>query len=362
MLPMDACFNVTEKRCKLMGMPGERCKEPLTTERSRVRGYAAALVAVGVASVMRLALDPILGDRLPYVTYFAGVAFAAWVGGIGPGVFAVALSSVVADYLFIPPRLGLAMLSGQARDVVAVTAFLFTNLILLIITEGMRRAQWRARESERKHRELSAELEIRVAERTRELRETLGELDAFSYTVAHDLRAPLRSISGYAELLLESGENRTDEGRTYAERIKRSAVRLDQLTRDVLNYSRVSREKLELKPVNTEQLVRDLVEDNAHLSDRRSHIEIRSPLLPVLGHEPLLIQAMSNLLVNACKFVAEGTKPRVVVGSEAVDGQVRLSVQDNGIGIAPQDQKRLFTIFGRLDTTERFEGTGIASR
>lgn len=224
---------------------------------------------------------------------------------------------------------------------------------------GERKAEAALRESEQKHRQLSVELESRVMERTRELTETLGELDAFSYTVAHDLRAPLRAISGFAELLLEPGQISTPEGRTYAERIKRSAARLDQLTRDVLNYSRIAQQKVELTPVNLDQLVLDLVEDYAQLSDRRPHIEIRSPLLPVLGHESLLMQAISNLLVNACKFMAEGAKPSVVIRSEAVDAKVRIWVEDNGIGIAPEDQKRLFTVFGRLNSTQKFEGTGI---
>ncbi|MGZ8940207.1 MAG: sensor histidine kinase, partial [Limisphaerales bacterium] len=203
-------------------------------------------------------------------------------------------------------------------------------------------------------------LESLVQQRTVKLQTAIGELEAFSYSVAHDLRAPLRAMEGYArELLNES--SLSPQGQTYLVRIQRAAARMDRLTQDVLAYSRISQEKIKLAPVELDRLAHELVEQYPGISAHCERIDIQSPLLPVLGHEGLLTQALSNLLTNACKFVAPGASPEVVVGTEPIGEEVRIWVGDKGIGIAAEHRHRIFEMFGfgRIHPDHKYEGTGI---
>ena len=229
------------------------------------------------------------------------------------------------------------------------------------------------------HEELAghaSRLEGLIAARTAKLQDAVTELEAFSYSVAHDLRAPLRAMQGYADALLEdSSLDLNPESRNYVQRIQRAAARLDRLTREVLTYSQLSRQAIDLQTINLEKLVREIVDHYPELSANAHYIEIRSPLLPAIGHESLLTQALSNLLVNACKFMPDGAAPKVVVHTERVafthassdtasqpsdaPAWVRIWIEDNGIGIAPEHRNRLFQIFGRIHPSDKYEGTGI---
>ena len=133
------------------------------------------------------------------------------------------------------------------------------------------------------------------------------------------------------------------------------------MTQEVLSYSQLARADINLQPIDLDKLVRDVVEQYPQLGGdgREGKIIIRSPLLPVLGHEGFLTQALANLLTNACKFVAPGTTPQVIVRTEAMGEGVRLWVEDNGIGIAPEHHDRLFKMFGRIHPDDKYEGTGI---
>ncbi len=201
-------------------------------------------------------------------------------------------------------------------------------------------------------------LEVLVQQRTAKLQTAVGELEAFSYTVAHDLRAPLRALSGYAKALSDETALSTT-GRTYVQRIDRAATRMDRLIQEVLTYSQLSRADVQLHPVDLDKLVRELIEEYPNLAAHRESITIESPLLPVLGHEPLLAQALANLLGNACKFVNQGVKPKVLVRTQETDREVTIWVEDNGIGIAPEHMSRLFKLFGRIHPDQKFPGTGV---
>jgi PAS domain S-box-containing protein len=205
----------------------------------------------------------------------------------------------------------------------------------------------------------ASHLEELVQQRTAKLQETVADLEAFSYTVAHDLRAPLRAMQGYAEVVVkQAAASLSPQHQNYLQRIERAAARLDTLTREVLGYSQLSRREVTLEPVDLNNLLRDIREEYPQLRATDS-IEIRSPLHPVLGHGGLLTQALSNLLINACKFITPGTAPKIVVRTEIVGQQVRIWVEDNGIGIAPEHRGRLFKIFGRIHPDHKYEGTGI---
>jgi signal transduction histidine kinase len=170
------------------------------------------------------------------------------------------------------------------------------------------------------------QMESLVQQRTARLQEALGELEAFSYSVAHDLRAPLRAMSGYAQAILHDSGNSGFSPQTtiYLERIQRAAARLDRLTQEVLSYSKLSRGDLCLEPVDLNTLSRQIVEQYPQLACHRDRIQICSPLAPVIGHEGLLTQALSNLLINACKFVAPGAAPKVVLWTATDGDKVRL--------------------------------------
>ena len=164
------------------------------------------------------------------------------------------------------------------------------------------------------HQELehhAGTLEKRVAERTVRLQETIAELEAFSYSISHDLRSPLRSIAGYAAVLLADKKNNLDpEALGYVSKMERAASRMDMLIRDVLAYSKVAKEKIQLAPVDVPPLIRDIVEQYPEFREKRASISVQSASAVVLGSEAYLTQCISNLLRNAVKFVAPGVLPR----------------------------------------------------
>lgn len=204
------------------------------------------------------------------------------------------------------------------------------------------------------------ELEARVEERTRELRDKIAELEAFSYSMSHDLRAPLRALSGYSRALIEDYGPQLDEtAQAYLQRIERAGARLDRLIQDVLAYGRVGREELRLGPVDVGALLEELIAQRPSLQPAHSDIRLLPGHLWVLAHEPLLEQGLANLLENAVKFVAPGVRPVVEVRVEPCGERVKVLVRDNGIGIAPEHQSRIFGLFERLHAESVYPGTGI---
>jgi signal transduction histidine kinase len=215
--------------------------------------------------------------------------------------------------------------------------------------------------AERQVLELNAHLEERVRERTRELQEALLELEAFSYSIAHDLRAPLRSMTGFSEMLAEDYGGKLDEvGRDYTRRIAESARRMDALIQDLLSYSRLAREEVLIEPVDVGSLLEELVDNMAaELRERKAKVELRGPFPTVLGYRTTLLQALTNLLSNAVKFVAPGVEPRVILRSEERSGWGRLWIEDNGLGIDLKYHQTIFGVFQRLHSGEAYPGTGI---
>jgi PAS domain S-box-containing protein len=204
------------------------------------------------------------------------------------------------------------------------------------------------------------ELERLVQERTARLRETIGELEAFSYSVSHDMRAPLRAMQGYAKALTADYKDKLDsEAMMYLDRIARASHRLDLLIQDVLAYSKVAKSEITLAPVNLDRLIEDLLPSHPEFQPPLAQITIEKPLPRVLGHEAYLTQCVTNLLGNAVKFVAPSVTPVVRVRAESIDGNVRIWFEDNGIGIDPSHRERIFQIFGQVHSEKKYGGTGI---
>ena len=255
------------------------------------------------------------------------------------------------------------------------------------------RALQEAQQSLRDHADA---LESKIAERTVKLHETIEQLESFSYTIAHDLRAPIRALTGYTAVLLNDfSASVPEEGQMMLERLQRASHRLDALTRDLLRFSKIARNDVELSPVDVSEIIGDVL----HVTTLRpDEVEIHHPLGIARAQPTLLQQCFSNLFDNAVKFRRDGVALRIRVRSEVItpssdpsdsnsahafhpsiatrekaaaetksdnDGaqipsrRLRICIEDNGIGIAPHSHQKIFGIFERVSGREAIEGTGI---
>jgi PAS domain S-box-containing protein len=212
--------------------------------------------------------------------------------------------------------------------------------------------------TERKHAEQRIDaLNVELQARTQALESANRELESFSYSVSHDLRAPLRHVDGYARMLVEDAADRLQpEDRRYLDTITESVRRMGALIDDLLALSRFGRKPLERQPVDMAALARDSLRD---LAPPLPAIHI-GPLPAAEGDPALLRQVWSNLLSNAVKYSApRGEGARVDVDGEEVDGVLRYRVRDNGVGFDMRHAAKLFGVFQRLHGEDRFEGTGV---
>lgn len=211
--------------------------------------------------------------------------------------------------------------------------------------------------------DLNASLELRVSERTAELQRVNRELESFSYSVAHDLRIPLRHILGFSDILRERLVTTRDaDSGKIMESITRAAVRMGRLIDDLLEFARVGRVALKKTPVDANDLVTDVVQEMSPQSGDR-HIAWRISALPsIVADRSLLRQVLVNLLSNAIKYTGKTAAARIEVGAlpckEPEDGAV-FFVRDNGAGFDMQHAGKLFEPFNRLHTQMEFEGSGI---
>ncbi len=218
----------------------------------------------------------------------------------------------------------------------------------------------RRRAAEDKLRRLSEELEQRVQERTQELRATNAELEAFSYSASHDLRAPLRAIDGFSQVLLRRYADKLDaDGRHALERVRAGSERMEALIDDMLKLSRLSRRPMEFADVELSALAAEVVEDlRAAQPEREVEVTIE-PNVWATGDKEMLRVALQNLLDNAFKFTAQQQHARVQFGRTTQPGAAASFVRDNGVGFDMSDADKLFRPFERLHAEREFSGTGI---
>jgi signal transduction histidine kinase len=210
---------------------------------------------------------------------------------------------------------------------------------------------------------LNAELEQRILERTRELEDANDALEAFGFSVSHDLREPLRTIQGYAQALRQDfGTEKTETLRGYVDRIDAIARRIDVMVSDLLEFARLSRADIPVAATPVEEAVeeaRAIMQSEAAYRQATIQVTVDSGLF-VIAHRATLVQALSNLLSNACKFVQPGRPASVsITAGPAESSAIRISVRDQGIGINQQALGRIFNVFERLHSEEEFPGTGI---
>ncbi|MES2692122.1 MAG: ATP-binding protein [Verrucomicrobiota bacterium] len=286
--------------------------------------------------------------------------------------------------------LGTLAFGSYSRDVIEPDEVNFLSTISQYVAAATDRAQrenalLEARQSLARHAE---ELEVKIAERTARLEETIQQLESFSYTIAHDLRAPIRSLKGYTEVLFtDYGSLLPAEARAIILRLQRASQRLDALTRDLLKFSKIVREEVQLAPVDLSELIEDiLILTPAVQGDI---LDVRKPLGTVWAQRTLLQQCISNLFDNALKFATPNVKSCIIVRTEmrteaasapntnlpfnrpttetsrftrtwnAETPRLRIWIEDNGIGIPEGAHEKIFGIFERVSGLDNVEGTGI---
>ena len=325
----------------------------LATEEQRIApasmfgAYGGAAAVTLAAVFLRWFLDPWLGDGVPYITLYGAVAIAVWFGGVGPAVLAMLLGYGIVKVRYIEPR-GMLAIDG-ATGLLELALFALSCALIIVLGEAMRRARDRYRASE-------AELK----ERARQLQRADTNKSQFLAVMAHELRNPLAPLrTGIALLGMQHKDAATRETHDMMER---QIAQLTRLIDDLLDVSRIDRGKLELRSerVSIDAVVRTAVDTARPNIDAKAHsLVVRTPQEPlyVEGDPVRLAQVVSNLLNNAAKFTPPNGRIELFAREE--QGQVVLSVADNGIGIAAEHLKEVFDMFVQLDSSNVTAAGGL---
>lgn len=204
------------------------------------------------------------------------------------------------------------------------------------------------------------EKETLVQQRTAELQIANEELKIFTYTVSHDLRAPLRAVQGFAAALREDGQGLDPRIIGHVNNISSAADYMDTLIIDLLSYSQISFKDIHIVRVDVGEIIKEVVKTmSLEIQQVDGQVTIEDCLPEVMANHGILTQIMINLLRNAIKFTKHGVQPKIRIWSEKQQDTIRIFVSDNGIGIAPANHKRIFDVFVRLHGMDRYPGTGI---
>jgi signal transduction histidine kinase len=309
--------------------------------------YGLAVVSVAVALSLSLLLQnyQFRDAAVPALTF--AIAITTWYAGNGPAATAIVLSSLGFDYFFTEPYHSLAITRSDLP-------YFFIFVIWGLTVAGFSAVRRRVEESLRQAQE-------ELAKRALDLQTANKELEAFAYSVSHDLRAPLRHVVGYAELLQKHAASTLDEKAVrYLKTILEAAKRMGNLIDDLLGFSRIGRAETNKATVNLEQLVAQVV---AELSQDVSGRDIAWNIgaLPVChGDRAMLRMVFTNLLSNAVKFTRQRSRAEIEIGCRQVgNDRMEIFVRDNGAGFDMRYAAKLFGVFQRLHLPEEFEGTGI---
>jgi len=335
---------------------------------SPILRYGFAVVSVVVATAVALAIQEYQFRDVELPLLVLVIALVTWYAGSGPAVVAVLLSTAVFAYFFAAPIYSLYV---SARDLPYFLLFVLAAVLVASfsavrsrIEENLRHARDRLQDELEQRQQREAEirkLNQELTERAVELAAANKELESFAYSVSHDLRAPLRHLVGYSELLQKQALGSLDEkSQRYVQIILESAKRMGNLIDDLLAFSRIGRAETKTTSVDLQQLVADVAFEIGAQA-KGQDISWNIGALPVCyGDRALLRVVLVNLLSNAVKFSGTRRPAKVEVGS--VDGNgdnSEIFVRDNGVGFDMQYVDKLFGVFQRLHRADEFEGTGI---
>jgi signal transduction histidine kinase len=322
-------------------------------------GFAAVSVAITTAVSLALQKYQFRDVELPLLVLVVGLT--TWYAGSGPSVLAVLLSTAVFSYLFVEPIYSFAV---SARDLPYFLVFVISAIVVASFSAVRRRIEDNLRHArERLEIELKQrqQREAEIGKLNQELVAANKELEAFAYSVSHDLRAPLRHLVGYSELLQKHAPNSLDDkSQRYIQTILESGKRMGNLIDDLLAFSRIGRTESRTTEVDLQQLVNEVVSEIVQ-QRKGQDISWKIGALPVCyGDRSLLKLVVGNLLSNAAKFSSAQHPAEIEIGS--VDGNTNMTeifVRDNGVGFDMQYVNKLFGVFQRLHRADEFEGTGI---
>jgi len=335
---------------------------------SPILRYGFAVVSVAMALGVSFAFQYIefRDVELPVLT--VAIALSTWYAGTGPSLLAVLLSTACFDYFFTQPLYSFAI---SPRDLPYFLIFVAWAAIVASFAAVRRRIEARLRQA-RDHLQLEVEQrkqredEIRnlnreLARRAVELEASNKELEAFAYSVSHDLRAPLRHVSGYSELLQRQASSSLDEkSRRFVRTILESSKRMADLIDDLLAFSRIGRAETRKTAVDLEQLTKEVVAEIGQETKGRDIVWKVNALPVCYGDRSMLRLVVANLLSNAVKFTRMRNPAEIEIGCAKGDGnEIEVFVRDNGAGFDMRYVDKLFGVFQRLHLPEQFEGTGI---
>jgi signal transduction histidine kinase len=319
----------------------------LPTIRSAILRYGFSVLCVAIAFGLSLIFQYYEFRDVEAPLFTLSLAIVTWYAGTGPSVLAILLSAALFDFFFTEPLYSFAISSS---DLPWFLTFVMGGVVFASFAAVRRRTEaslLQAREE--------------LAKRAAELEAANKELESFTYSVSHDLRAPLRHIAGYAELLQRQASASLDaKARRYMAMILEASKRMGTLIDDLLGFSRIGRAEARKTAVSLDRLVREVIAELAQDTKDRQ-IDWTIGALPICyGDRSMLKVVLMNLLSNAVKFTRLRSPAKIEIGwADGKDNQIEVFVRDNGAGFDMQYVNKLFGVFQRLHRLEEFEGTGI---
>jgi len=335
--------------------------------RSPILRYGLSVVSVAIGLGLSLLLQHYQFHDVELPVLTLSVALTTWYAGAGPSVLAILLATACFNYFFAEP---IYSFDVSSRDLPYFFVFLAWAVIVASFAAVRRRIEENLRQA-RDHLQVEVEQrkrredEIRIlnkelVKRATELETSNNELESFAYSVSHDLRAPLRHVVGYSELLQKQASSLLDEkSRRYTRTILESAKRMGNLIDDLLAFSRIGRAETKKTLVSLDQLVKDVVAETRLDTGGRDIVWKIHPLPVCYGDRSMLRLVIGNLLSNAVKFTRMRAQAEIEIGCADGEDEVEVFVRDNGAGFDMQYVDKLFGVFQRLHLPEEFEGTGI---
>ena len=330
--------------------------------------YAFAIVATSIATLLRLALAPVVGSGFPFLTYFVVVIILALYRGFWPAALSTLLSVIVGAYFILPPGGAENSFFGRSASV-TIVGFIFLSLMVSFMIDFQGRTLVRARQAEKAQAAIAAEnacllrqarqSEEELLRANRELRRANRDLETFAYSAGHDLKEPLRTITISAELVERSlGPQSSGDRADFLRHIRTAVQRMEALLEGILAYSHVTREETGLPRADASDVLKDVLANLRGQLDQAGAVVTMGQLPMVPMHDSALAQIFQNLINNAVKFRGK-EMPHVHIAAEERDDRYVFSVVDNGLGVESEYREQIFELFNRVHGPGEYPGSGM---